>query len=295
MSAPCTAAELAKALRGHRDGRGFRALCPAHNDRTPSMSIDDAAGGRILLKCWSGCPQSAIIDALKRRGLWDTKAQRDRPIARNNRDPSEIRRENTPRAGEIWRATRPIAGTIAEHYLRDRGLTDLPGDFDQVVRFHPDCPFGARVRKPCMVALYRNIQTNAPQAVHRTALTADGKKIDRKSLGSIQGAAIKLCALSEEKLTIGEGIETTLAGMAMGFSPAWAVGSALGIERFPLLPDVAELTVLVDRDPSGRGESAARACVFRWVEANRKIRRVFPKLAVTKADMNDVLLADGAA
>jgi AAA domain len=65
-----TAESLARDLGAKRNGRGWRALCPAHDDRTPSLDIDAGDGGRVLLKCRAGCEQAAVIDALKRKGLW---------------------------------------------------------------------------------------------------------------------------------------------------------------------------------------------------------------------------------
>jgi hypothetical protein len=46
-----------------RSGHGWMARCPAHDDRTPSLSIRDSDKG-ILLKCWAGCTVSDITDAL---------------------------------------------------------------------------------------------------------------------------------------------------------------------------------------------------------------------------------------
>ena len=34
----------------------YKACCPAHNDKTPSLSIrDDTEDGRVLVKCFAGC------------------------------------------------------------------------------------------------------------------------------------------------------------------------------------------------------------------------------------------------
>jgi hypothetical protein len=46
------------------------ACCPAHDDRNPSLSIREA-DGKVLVRCHAGCPQQAVIDALKARGLWE--------------------------------------------------------------------------------------------------------------------------------------------------------------------------------------------------------------------------------
>src|SRR5439155_20079785 len=135
----------------------------------------------------------------------------------------------------------------------------------RVIRFHPACPFGCDGH-PAMVALLRNIRTDEPQAIHRTALTPAGQKLDRRSLGPKTGAAIKLSDDGDVAtgLTIGEGIETTIAGMMEGFRPAWAVGDAGELRRFPVLPGVEALTILVDNDASGTGQSNAIECSRRW-------------------------------
>lgn len=62
---------LAVALDGKpKSGGGYLARCPAHDDRTPSLSIDLGDNGAPLLKCFSGCTQEAVVDELKARGLW---------------------------------------------------------------------------------------------------------------------------------------------------------------------------------------------------------------------------------
>lgn len=49
---------------------GYWALCPAHDDRnTPNLHVTEGEDGRVLLKCFAGCTQPAILDALKERGL----------------------------------------------------------------------------------------------------------------------------------------------------------------------------------------------------------------------------------
>jgi hypothetical protein len=46
------------------NGRGWLARCPAHDDRTPSLSIGQGDDGRALLKCHAGCELRAITAAL---------------------------------------------------------------------------------------------------------------------------------------------------------------------------------------------------------------------------------------
>lgn len=44
--------------------RGWTAKCPAHDDKSPSLSIAEGADGRILLHDFGGCPPSDIVAAL---------------------------------------------------------------------------------------------------------------------------------------------------------------------------------------------------------------------------------------
>jgi putative DNA primase/helicase len=64
-----SAAALARALDGKRNGRAWIARCPAHDDHDPSLDIDER-GGRTVFVCRAGCDQKAVIAALRQRGAW---------------------------------------------------------------------------------------------------------------------------------------------------------------------------------------------------------------------------------
>jgi len=143
-----------------------------------------------------------------------------------------------------------------------------------------------------MVALVRNVINDREQAVHRTALRPDGAalKLDGKtarlSLGPIGDGAIKLSDNAEVTtgLTIGEGLETVLAGMMAptNYRPAWSLISSGNIETFPVLSGIESLMVLVDhdkRDQHGRraGQKAAAECARRWDAAGREVVAVIPQ------------------
>lgn len=57
--------EVLTHLRGvKQNGKGWKALCPAHSDSNPSLDIDLGRDGRkILLKCRAGCPHHAVREA----------------------------------------------------------------------------------------------------------------------------------------------------------------------------------------------------------------------------------------
>ncbi|MBT8766296.1 virulence-associated protein E [Metapseudomonas boanensis] len=43
----------------------WTALCPAHDDQTPSLRIVETADGTLLLKCWAGCTAAEIVEAVE--------------------------------------------------------------------------------------------------------------------------------------------------------------------------------------------------------------------------------------
>jgi putative DNA primase/helicase len=91
MTIPKTAAELAIALGRHRrEGSGWRAPCPAHDDQEPSLAIIER-DGKILLTCRAGCAQAAVIVALRRRGLWpEPKTEHPDEIVYDYRDAEGV-------------------------------------------------------------------------------------------------------------------------------------------------------------------------------------------------------------
>ncbi len=49
---------------GRPNGQSHMALCPAHEDRQPSLSIGEGADGKALLKCHAGCTVTDVLDAI---------------------------------------------------------------------------------------------------------------------------------------------------------------------------------------------------------------------------------------
>ncbi|MBA3688917.1 MAG: hypothetical protein H0W81_08835 [Chloroflexi bacterium] len=45
-------------------GTGFVALCPAHDDRNPSLSVSEGDDGRVLANCHAGCSPEDVVAAL---------------------------------------------------------------------------------------------------------------------------------------------------------------------------------------------------------------------------------------
>jgi hypothetical protein len=74
-------------LKGVRPSRdAWIALCPAHDDRNPSLSLR-ANSGKTLLHCFSGCAPEAVCTALG-IGIRDLF---DKPRGSREREPDIVR------------------------------------------------------------------------------------------------------------------------------------------------------------------------------------------------------------
>ena len=284
-----TAEAIAKALGGRKAGGGWIARCPAHKDRTPSLSIRDADENKVLVRCHAGCDQEHVIVALRGRGLWGESGPRSSPwmARRKPVEPAPDRDDarRTEMALAIFQSATPAPGTPAASYLASRGIHLPPSG---ALRFHTGLKHPSGGFWPAMVALVTNGIDGAPIAVHRTFLAHDGggkAPVDpqKMMLGPCRGGAIRL-ADPGDVLMVGEGIETCLAAMQASGHPAWAALSTSGLRSLDLPKDVRDVIVLADGDEAG--EAAARACALRWKRQGRRVRIAHPPQGM---DFNDML------
>jgi putative DNA primase/helicase len=214
-----------------------------------------------------------------------------RPVsALNHPQATEIApdQSRTTLARQVWRQAVPIAGTIAEAYLREARGIRLPS-WPTDLRFHPRCPRGAD-RLPAMLAVMRHPATGQALGLHRTFLAADGADRLRDPMGKAMlghAGVVMLSPFTEvtHGLHIAEGVESALSALAIGLQPAWAAASAGGIARFPVLPGIDAITILTDAD--GPGRAAAETCAARWADAGCEARIILPLRA--GADFNDIV------
>ena len=291
-----TAEIVAKALGGHRAGATWMARCPAHDDSSPSLAISAGRHGKVLVRCHAGCDQRDVIAALSERGLWDATGKRHGGIARKHRknferEPDPDAKARTEAALAIWRASQDIAGSLAETYLRSRGLapSPLPG-----LRFHPGLKHASGGVWPAMVALVVHGETGEALAVHRTFLARNGHgkaPVDppKMMLGPCRGGVVRL-GEPGNVLMVGEGIETCLAAMQATGKPAWAALSTSGLRSLDLPRAIAKVIVLADGDEPG--EAAAQHCARRWQRERRSVRIARPPSGM---DFNDLLKARNPA
>jgi hypothetical protein len=280
---------------------GGRVSCPFHTDPQPSC--------KIYSDHWHcfGCGEHGDrIDWLMRvEGMTKTEAV---AALQDWSGPASTEQQHdiaarTAFALQIWDAAQPLSGTIGERYLAEtRGIdiSKLPPTIHEALRFHPRCAFGVRVYHPCLVALMRDPETDTPLGIHRIGLAVENDKIiklDRKALGRM--GVVKLWPVNGGgQLVVGEGIETTLAAatriMYRGapLTPAWSAVARGELGHLPVLPDIAQLILLVDNDENGAGRKAAEHCRQIWRAHGRDVVALLPKQVGW--DFNDVVLGRAA-
>jgi putative DNA primase/helicase len=283
-----TAQTIAEALGGRKAGSGWTAHCPAHEDRTPSLSIRDSDDGKVLVRCHAGCDQERVIAALRARNLWTgfrlKSCHAARPIVERQPEDDDVRRSKDALA--IWQSAMRAHGTVVETYLLSRGLYLAPSS---ALRFHARLKHPSGGTWPAMVALVTRGSDNTPLAVHRTFLARDGAdkapvNPQKMMLGPCRGGAVRL-ADPTDLLMVGEGIETCLAAMQATGNPAWAALSTSGMRSLDLPTAVRDVIVLADGDDAG--EAAARDCAWRWKREGRHVRIARPPRGL---DFNDMLM-----
>lgn len=280
---------LTRALGGlWRNGSGM-ARCPAHDDRTPSLSIKAGEGGRLLLRCFAGCGFEEILEAARGRGLLQPGCHHPNPEAVSARDFAQEREKarKSAEARAIWEATEPLPGTPAEIYLRGRGIfCALP----HTLRFHRACPHLEGGRAPALVA---RIDDGERFAIHQIFLQPDGNgkatlAAPKTTRGAMKGGAVRLTSGSETALAVGEGIETMLSlrcGLLDGEPEIWAALTANNLKVLRLPPARGRMLIIAtDGGDTGRNAGDAlgeRAYAEGW--------RVFLLPAPDRKDWNEVL------
>jgi putative DNA primase/helicase len=281
------AAEIARTLGGKRYGDGFLARCPAHEDRTPSLSIRDGKRA-VLLTCFAGCNRRDVLAELRRLGLLEkANCQNeylfpDLPPTGHDTSPNPTMIAPTDRINATLRRAMPILGTPAETYLLGRGLNPKLANPD-ALRFLP-----ATNRYPPTLVSVVTAFTDASRvlSLQFTPIQADGGRGQRTFLRGTRVAAgvVRLVddAAVIDRLGVGEGIETCLAVMtAMHRAervvlPVWSALSVHNLASLPVLPGIEAITVYGDADVGGLGQKAAYTIARRWAEAGREARVALP-------------------
>ena len=197
-------------------------------------------GGDIIgfIELERGC---SFVDALDHAAQYVSELRNghhssrpaSRPTPRQTVDDDGDDEKRIRQALAIWCDARPLKGTIAEKYLRSRYI-EVPGEALEVLRFHPRCPWGIGTQRR---RWSRWSATSSPTN-HRASTGPRSRSTDASWTGPScwdRPPAAPSSSRSDyrhgNELTIGEGIETTLSAMILGFGPAWSVIDAGGIAK----------------------------------------------------------------
>jgi Toprim domain/CHC2 zinc finger len=270
---------------------GTSACCPFHDDSTPSLRF--YSNGFHCFGCnkhgdyvsWYATAEGLSEDEA------EAAAEKVSTVDSGQREQDRARKRAN--ALRLWDVGKPIAGTLAAQYLSERrhiDLAELPDNINEALRFHGNCPFGSEESHPCLMSLMRDPATDEAVGIHRTALTPDAQKVDRKMLG---GCGVVKLWPAGEMLVVGEGIETVLAAatrlayQGAPLRPAWAALTAGKLAYLPIIGGVKHLIVLVDHDTAGIG--AADVLQARWQFRGRKVTTLKPRQQ--GFDFNDYIMS----
>jgi putative DNA primase/helicase len=310
-----SARQVAAALRGKVAGRNkVTAPGPGHSPQDQSLlvSLDPTAPEGFSVHSFAGDDWRECRDYVRRKlGLpeWQPGDEQDRRVPASrikqwDADTTEAEMGPRPRteedlariklAQDLWNDAGEPRGTLVETYLREHRCLELTAELaGPVLRFHPRTPWrdentGKTIRVPAMIAAFRSIDDDEITAVHRIRLDPDtADKIDRRMLGIVHRAAVKLDPTPpDDKLVIGEGIETGMAARECKLTPVWALGSVSAISWFPIIDGVRKLYLL--SEPGEASKQAITLCNRRWRRAARRTYTVVP----STGDLNDALIAE---
>jgi hypothetical protein len=263
--------------------------CPAHDDRTPSLSIRIGRSA-LLFKCFAGCDTREVL-----RALLTIDARALASLA----EPSDVGQVASrelalrERAREIWDWSDPPSGSAAQHYLAGRGLA-LPACG---LRFNPRTPLGGRgdvTYRPALIAALHD--AGRLVAIQRCFLDRSEDLMardlgnPRRLLGRPLGGAVVL-EQPVDTLGLAEGVETALSAAVLLGLPVWATLGAERLAQITIPERIKRLLILPDNDRSGRigGAKAMEA----YARPKCQVELIWP--AAGHNDWNDVLRARHAA
>jgi hypothetical protein len=209
--------------------------------------------------------------------------------------PSSAATGSPEAARRLFAMSLPIAGTLAETYLRNRGIAKLHPIGP--LRYHPRCyyrpdPYSATETWPALIAAVTDLDGRITGA-HRTWLDPEGftrthlgkAPLDtpRRAMGQLIGHAVRF-GTAQDVMAAGEGIETTLSlRMALPRMPMAAALSAAHLAALLFPAALRRLYIIRDDDPAG--DAAMDRLIDRTREAGVEAITLSPR----REDFNDDL------
>lgn len=205
---------------------------------------------------------------------------------------------STTAAMRLFAASKPLTGSIANTYLRSRGITSV-SDL-RSLRFHPRCYYRPNEDDdpatvgafPALIAAVTD-NDGVQTGTHRTWLDPSGSakaKVasPRRAMGNILGNAVRFGS-ADDVVIAGEGIETMLSlREVIPTMPMAAATSSAHLAAILFPPTLRRLYVARDRDVAG--DAAFGTLTDRTQAAGIELVSLMPDLA----DFNDDLCQHGA-
>jgi len=193
-------------------------------------------------------------------------------------------------ARRLFAMSQPIARTLVETYLRNRGITALHED--GALRFHPRCYYRPDDNSPtetwpAMIARVTDLDDQMTGA-HPTWLDPSGRgkaPIDtpRRAMGDLLGNAVRF-GVANDVLAAGEGIETLLSlRCVLPTLPMAAALSANHLAAMLLPPTLRRLYIA--RDDDAAGDAAVTALTDRANAAGIEAIAWSPRLGDFNEDL----------
>lgn len=239
----------------------YKALCPVHGEKTPSLSIKDL-GDKVIAHCF-GCGATGV-EVVESLGLEIGELFRENRRMDNNNQTNRIsedekaRQENRKFLDGVSVATKKLTSNDpATKYLNKRGIIKIP----PTIRYLPEYKQGGKYH-PCLIARLDNAQGErvSYKIIH---LTEDGQKAEveivKKTLPcerDMAGAAVKLFPVAET-LAVCEGVETALAHHQKTGIATWGLDNAENMKKFQCPASVKHLIIIPDMDKNYTGQAAA--------------------------------------
>lgn len=268
---------------GHRNGRWW-CVGDVHNTQGESLYVrlTGPSSGKGARGKWTDAATGEhgdLLDVLRiqHSESWRGALEEARgflslpqsPVSERARPLPEAR-DTTDSARRMLRYGRPIAGTVAEAYLRSRGLEHAVTQ--PALRFHPRClyrlsrkdPAGPDTYHPALLATVTDL-SGAVMAVSRTWLAADGRdkaalRNPRRALGNQLGHGVRFPGAVSDLMVAGEGVETVQSVQrVLPGVPHVAALSGAHLAALILPPGLRHLYIARDADPAGeRGAAILR-------------------------------------
>lgn len=185
-------------------------------------------------------------------------------------NPPRQNNPNRPAALKIWRATQPAPGTLAEDYLRGRGVTT---SIPPTIRYHSSLKHtDTGLHLPCLITAACNVDRKIT-GIQRTYLTLDDRKASvnrpKMALGTLRGSAVRL-APTTDRVCLTEGVEDALALTQMTGDPAWALLGAGNFKTVELPKNITQVLLAPDGDEKGQG--MIQGAAIRLAGQGREVR-----------------------